>query len=324
MAKTIKINDKNLKIVFAFRSDEKVKEEMSFEDAKYFLMKNQDKIDYVRIDSEKEFSKEEFVFLTFFESFEYFTKNISISSMKNRFSTFQLENVFSVSIFFDKSNSDRFIIYSETFIKKVAEYKNYFPYIFNKNGIETKYENETLYFKKGTDEWILKSEGLFIINDGNMSSMKFFTEDFKENKKMEKRECKGEELTINFGKGMYFSSFKINFEENKIVLYHYLECGREFVYDLKTKELTTPSFEEKYSITEIETFFQSFGKTFEKLIEKSEKAINIYISNDLSFYINAIRKKFSEIKRKAETNKLSETKEKQEIDKKISERMQEI
>ena len=324
MAKTIKINDKNLKIVFAFRSDEKVKEEMSFEDAKYFLMKNQDKIDYVRIDSEKEFSKEEFVFLTFFESFEYFTKNISISSMKNRFSTFQLENVFSVSIFFDKSNSDRFIIYSETFIKKVAEYKNYFPYIFNKNGIETKYENETLYLKKGTDEWILKSEGLFIINDGNMSSMKFFTEDFKENKKMEKRECKGEELAINFGKRMDFSSFKINFKENKIVLYHYLECGREFVYDLKTKKLTTPSFEEKYSITEIETFFQSFGKTFEKLIEKSEKAINIYISNDLSFYINAIRKKFSEIKRKAETNKLSETKEKQEIDKKISERMQEI
>ena len=46
MAITIKINDKNLKIVFAFRSDEKVKEEMSFEDAKYFLMKNQDKIDY--------------------------------------------------------------------------------------------------------------------------------------------------------------------------------------------------------------------------------------------------------------------------------------
>lgn len=91
---------------------------------------------------------------------------------------------------------------------------------------------------------------------------------------------------------MYFSSFKINFEENKIVLYHYLECGREFVYDLKTKELTAPSLEEEYSIKEIETFFLSFGKTFEKLVEKSEKAINQYISNDLSFYINAIRKKF--------------------------------
>ena len=93
---------------------------------------------------------------------------------------------------------------------------------------------------------------------------------------------------------------------------------------MKTKELTAPSLEEEYSIKEIETFFLSFGKTFEKLVEKSEKAINQYISNDLSFYINAIRKKISEIKRKAETNKLSETKEKQEIDKKISERMQEI
>lgn len=324
MAKTIKINDKNLKIVFVFRSDEKVKEEMSFEDVKYFLMKNQDKIDYVRIDSEKDFSKEEFVFLTFFESFEYFTKNISISSMKNRFSTFQLENVFSVSIFFDKSNSDRFIIYSETFIKKVAEYKNYFPYIFNKNGIETKYENETLYLKKGTDEWILKPEGLFIINDGNMSSMKFFTEDFKENKKMEKKECKGEELAINFGKRMDFSSFKINFKENKIILYNFLEYGYSFVYDLKTEELTAPSLEGEYSAAEIETIFLFSKKTFDKIIEKSEKAINIYISNDLSFYTNSIRKKISVLKREEEIKKLKEIREKEEINEKINERMKAI
>ena len=206
----------------------------------------------------------------------------------------------------------------------MAEYKNYFPYIFNKNGIETKYENETLYLKKGTDEWILKSEGLFIINDGNMSSMKFFTEDFKENKKMEKRECKGEELAINFGKRMDFSSFKINFKENKIILYNFLEYGYSFVYDLKTEELTAPSLEGEYSAAEIETIFLFSKKTFDKIIEKSEKAINQYISNDLSFYTNSIRKKFSEIKTKAETDKLSEMKEKQEIDKKISERMKEI
>lgn len=326
MLKAIEINDKKLKIVFSFKSDEKVKKEMNFEEAKYFLMKNQDKIDYVRIESKEEFSKEEFALLTFFESFEYSTKNIFISSVKNYSSSFNLENIGSISIFIEKDNSSYLSrdIYSKAFMEKLLEYKNCFPYIFNKNKIENKFKNKTLYLKRETNEWIFSPEGLFIINNENMSVMEFFAENFKEKKGIEKRECKGKELTINFGKGMYFSNFKINFEENKIVLYHYLECGREFVYDLKTKELTAPSLEEEYSITEIETFFQSFGKTFEKLIEKSEKAINQYISNDLSFYINAIRKKISEIKRKAETNKLSEIKEKQEIDKKISERMQEI
>lgn len=326
MAKTIKINNKKLKIIFEFESDEKVKEEMSFEDAKYFLMKNINKIDYVRIESEEEFSKEEFVFLSFFESFEYYTENISISSVKNYSSSFNLENIGSFSIYIGKDNSAylKRDIYSEKFIEKLVEYKNCFPYIFNKNKIENKFKNKILHLKRETNEWIFRPEGLFIISNENMSVMEFFAENFKEKKGIEKRECKGKELTINFGKGMYFSNFKINFEENKIVLYHYLECGREFVYDLKTEKLTAPSLEEEYSITEIETFFLSFGKTFEKLIEKSEKAINQYISNDLSFYINAIRKKISEIKRKAETNKLSEMKEKQEIDKKISERMQEI
>ena len=326
MAKAIEINDKKLKIIFEFESDEKVKEEMNFEEAKYFLMKNQDKIDYARIESEEEFSKEEFALLTFFESFEYSTKNIFISSVKNYSSSFNLKNIGSISIFIEKDNSSYLSkdIYSKAFMEKLLEYKNCFPYIFNKNKIENKFKNKTLYLKRETNEWIFSLEGLFIINNENMSVMEFFAENFKEKKGIEKRECKGKELTINFGKGMYFSSFKINFEENKIVLYHYLECGREFVYDLKTKELTAPSLEEKYSITEIETFFQSFGKTFEKLIEKSEKAINQYISNDLSFYINAIRKKISEIKRKAETNKLSEMKGKQEIDKKINERIQEM
>ena len=216
MAKAIEINDRKLKIVFSFESDEKVKEEMNFEEAKYFLMKNLNKIDYARIESEEEFSKEEFALLSFFESFEYFTKNISISSMKNRFSTFQLENVFSVSIFFDKSNSDRFIIYSETFIKKVAEYKNYFPYIFNKNGIETKYENETLYLKKGTDEWILKSEGLFIINDGNMSSMKFFIEDFKETRKWKKGNAKGKNWQSILEKEWIFPVLKLILRKIKL------------------------------------------------------------------------------------------------------------
>lgn len=326
MTKAIEINDRKLKIVFSFKSNEKVKEEMNFEEAKYFLMKNQDKIDYVRIESEEDFSKEEFALLTFFESFEYSTENITISSVKKRSSSFNLENVGSFSIFIEKDNSSYLSrdIYSKTFMGKLAEYKNCFPYIFNKNKIENKFKNKTLYLKRETNEWIFRPEGLFIISNENMSVMEFFDEDFKEKKGIEKRECKGKELTINFGKGMYFSSFKINFEENKIVLYHYLECGREFVYDLKTKELATPSLEEEYSITEIETFFLSFGKIFEKLIEKSEKAINQYISNDLSFYINAIRKKISEIKRKAETNKLSEMKEKEEIDKKIIERMREI
>lgn len=326
MAKTIKINDKNLEIVFTFKSDEKVKEEMNFEEAKYFLMKNLNKIDYARIESEEEFSKEEFALLSFFENFEYYTKNISISSKKNYSSSFDLENIGSFSIYIAKDNSAylKRDIYSEKFMEKLVEYKNCFPYIFNKNGIENKFKNKTLHLKRETNEWIFRPEGLFIISNENMSVMEFFAENFKEKKGIEKRECKGKELTINFGKGMYFSSFKINFEENKIVLYHYLECGREFVYDLKTEKLTAPSLEEEYSITEIETFFLSFGKTFEKLIEKSEKAINQYISNDLSFYTNSIRKKISEIKRKAETNKLSEMKEKQGIDKKISERMQEI
>lgn len=294
MAKTIKINDKNLKIVFTFKSDEKVKEEMSFEEAKYFLMKNLNKIDYVKIESEEEFSKEEFALLSFFESFKYFTKNISISSDKNNSSSFDLENIGSFSIYIAKDNSAylKRDIYSEKFMEKLVEYKNYFPYIFNKNGIENKFKNKTLHLKRETNEWIFRPEGLFIISNENMSVMEFFAENFKEKKGIEKRECKGKELTINFGKGMYFSSFKINFEENKIVLYHYLECGREFVYDLKTEKLTAPSLEEEYSITEIETFFLSFGKTFEKLIEKSEKAINQYISNDLSFYTNSIRKKF--------------------------------
>lgn len=326
IAKTIKINDKNLEIVFTFKSDEKVKEEMNFEEAKYFLMKNLNKIDYVKIESEEEFSKEEFALLSFFESFKYFTKNISISSDKNNSSSFDLENIGSFSIYIAKDNSAylKRDIYSEKFMEKLVEYKNCFPYIFNKNGIENKFKNKTLHLKRETNEWIFRPEGLFIISNENMSVMEFFAENFKKKKGIEKRECKGKELTINFGKGMYFSSFKINFEENKIVLYHYLECGREFVYDLKTEKLTAPSLEEEYSITEIETFFLSFGKTFEKLIEKSEKAINQYISNDLSFYTNSIRKKISEIKRKAETNKLSEMKEKQGIDKKISERMQEI
>lgn len=326
MAKTIKINDKNLEIMFTFKSDEKVKEEMNFEEAKYFLMKNLNKIDYVKIESEEEFSKEEFALLSFFESFEYYTKNISISSEKNYSSSFDLENIGSFSIYIAKDNSAylKRDIYSEKFMEKLVEYKNCFPYIFNKNGIENKFKNKTLHLKRETNEWIFRPEGLFIISNENMSVMEFFAENFKEKKGIEKRECKGKELTINFGKGMYFSSFKINFEENKIILYHYLECGREFVYDLKTRELTAPSLEEEYSITEIETFFLSFGKTFEKLIEKSEKAINQYISNDLSFYTNSIRKKISEIKTKAETDKLSEMKEKQEIDKKISERMKEI
>ena len=326
MAKTIKINDKNLEIMFTFKSDEKVKEEMNFEEAKYFLMKNLNKIDYVKIESEEEFSKEEFALLSFFESFEYYTKNISISSEKNYSSSFDLENIGSFSIYIAKDNSAylKRDIYSEKFMEKLVEYKNCFPYIFNKNGIENKFKNKTLHLKRETNEWIFRPEGLFIISNENMSVMEFFAENFKEKKGIEKRECKGKELTINFGKGMYFSSFKINFEENKIILYHYLECGREFVYDLKTRELTAPSLEEEYSITEIETFFLSFGKTFEKLIEISEKAINQYISNDLSFYTNSIRKKISEIKTKAETDKLSEMKEKQEIDKKISERMKEI
>lgn len=326
MAKAIEINDKKLKIIFEFESDEKVKEEMNFEEAKYFLMKNLNKIDYARIESEEEFSKEEFALLSFFESFEYYTKNISISSTKNYSSSFDLENIGSFSIYIAKDNSAylKRDIYSEKFMEKLVEYKNCFPYIFNKNGIENKFKNKTLHLKRETNEWIFRPEGLFIISNENMSVMEFFAENFKEKKGIEKRECKGKELTINFGKGMYFSSFKINFEENKIVLYHYLECGREFVYDLKTRELTAPSLEEEYSITEIETFFLSFGKTFEKLIEKSEKAINQYISNDLSFYTNSIRKKISEIKTKAETDKLSEMKEKQEIDKKISERMKEI
>lgn len=315
-----------MSISFEFESDEKVKEEMNFEEAKYFLMKNLNKIDYARIESEEEFSKEEFALLSFFESFEYYTKNISISSTKNYSSSFDLENIGSFSIYIAKDNSAylKRDIYSEKFMEKLVEYKNCFPYIFNKNGIENKFKNKTLHLKRETNEWIFRPEGLFIISNENMSVMEFFAENFKEKKGIEKRECKGKELTINFGKGMYFSSFKINFEENKIVLYHYLECGREFVYDLKTRELTAPSLEEEYSITEIETFFLSFGKTFEKLIEKSEKAINQYISNDLSFYTNSIRKKNSEIKTKAETDKLSEMKEKQEIDKKISERMKEI
>ena len=118
MTKTIKINDKNLEIMFTFKSDEKVKEEMNFEEAKYFLMKNLNKIDYVKIESEEEFSKEEFALLSFFESFRYFTKNISISSDKNNSFSFGLENIGSFSIYIAKDNSAylKRDIYSEKFM----------------------------------------------------------------------------------------------------------------------------------------------------------------------------------------------------------------
>ena len=154
--------------------------------------------------------------------------------------------------------------------------------------------------------------------------MKFFTENFKENKKIKKRKCSGEELTICFGKKMDSSSFKINFKENKIILYNFLEYGYDFVYDLKTERLTAPFLEEKRSVTEIESFFLSAEKTFKKIIQKSEEAINTYISNDLSFYINSIRNKISNLEREKEIKEKEETKEKEEINKKINERMQEI
>lgn len=191
MAKAIEINDKKLKIIFEFESDEKVKEEMNFEEAKYFLMKNLNKIDYARIESEEEFSKEEFALLSFFESFEYYTKNISISSKKNYSSSFDLENIGSFSIYIAKDNSAylKRDIYSEKFMEKLVEYKNCFPYIFNKNGIENKFKNKTLHLKRETNEWIFRPEGLFIISNENMSVMEFFAENFKEKKGIEKREC---------------------------------------------------------------------------------------------------------------------------------------
>ena len=57
MAKAIEINDKKLKIIFEFKSDEKVKEEMNFEEAKYFLMKNLNKQIMQELKVKKNFQK---------------------------------------------------------------------------------------------------------------------------------------------------------------------------------------------------------------------------------------------------------------------------
>ena len=168
----IEITDRNAKILFdneKYPGNKRVKliegnkEKniyiVTFEEAKKIVFKERYKINFIQIESENVFNKDEFVLLTFFENFAYFSKDLEIYSQKDRYLSIKNEkiNIFAGNGVFHSN------VEFPKIRKELLEYKTILPYIFNKSGFSVENKNGYLSFKSNKEHHLYKENEKIVL-----------------------------------------------------------------------------------------------------------------------------------------------------------------
>ena len=314
--KIIKITDRNAKILFDngnYSRNEKVKlieenkkqyiSKVTFEEAKKILFKERDKISFIQIESENVFNKDEFILLTFFENFAYFSKDLEIYSQKDRYLSIKNEriNIFVENGIFH-SNVDFPMIR-----KELLKYKTILPYIFNKSGVSAENQNGYLSFKNNEEQHFYKENEKIVLKDNKISMIKLEKIEEIEEKK-DKKQFSEKKFEIMFE---IDSDYVIFMKENgKFILNSYDYCF-SIVYEPEKKEISH-YYNESNEIG-----------IFQKSIEKLKKIIKKY-SNDnfnevLEIFPQKIEEKIQQIEEEKRKEQLAEQNFETEFEKRMAE-----
>lgn len=316
----IEITDRNAKILFdneKYPGNKRVKliegnkEKniyiVTFEEAKKIVFKERYKINFIQIESENVFNKDEFVLLTFFENFAYFSKDLEIYSQKDRYLSIKNEkiNIFAGNGVFHSN------VEFPKIRKELLEYKTILPYIFNKSGFSVENKNGYLSFKSNKEHHLYKENEKIVLKDNKISMIKL--ENIEEiEEKNDKREFPEKEFEIMFE---IDSDYVIFMKENgKFILNSYDYCF-SIVYEPEKKEISH-YYNDYYTESNEMKIFQESIETIKKIIKKYS---NDNFNEVLETFLQKIEEKIQQIKEEERKEQLAEQNFETEFEKRITE-----
>lgn len=275
MNKIIKIKNKELEITVLETEgnrNELEKLEMSFEEAKELIFKNNHRINHIEIKSGNPFDKKEFALATLFKSYAYFPKGMRIVKTKEK-GEFTKEGDFTLII------PDKTVIFYREFddhkkedIEILKKYSPFFPYISNRNNI----------FEVMPDYPIMAH-----VNDKiemcNNKITSIWVYDRETAEKMEEKKEKFEMSEEGFWVSLMhdYLGFGINKKTNSVTLEIEAVCGTIISYE-------NGEWEKEYHGYKEEECYEFFFYVTD-LLDTFQKTIKKYTDEDFSKYFDILR-----------------------------------